>query len=407
MTDYATFAAALTATGLVTDPWVDGAPRFRREPLRLESAEAARLAGAAEAIAAAHHEVALLVADEPHWLEDFFALTPVQALLWHASAPLWHGIARADVFVTDDGQALVCELNADTPSGQAEAVLLGPAAGVPRQRDPNRALERRFVALLEQFLDGAEAPVVGIVYPTEIAGDFALVRLYQRWCQRRGWQVVLGSPYNLHRAADGRAALFGTTCDIVIRHYKTDWWGERLPLWRDEAPYPDAAPLLDPLRVLIDGGCPVVNPLGAVLAQNKRTLAFLWEHQEALSPAARAAVRAHLPETWRLEALPPGLLASEQGDWVLKSDYGCEGEEVLIGALLPPQEWRRALELAIPRRWIAQRFFRARQCPAAGAGALVNHGVFLVAGQAAGLYARVSAGPTDVAAVSVPIEVMP
>jgi hypothetical protein len=355
------------------------------------------------------------VAADPALLDDFFALTPVQKLLWASSAPLWHGIARADLFLVDDAdgpQAICCELNADTPSGQPEAVLLGPATGVPADRDPNRELEARFADLLDRFLgavdrDGrTEPPAVGIVYPTEIAGDFALIRLYQRWCHARGLHVVLGSPYNLKPAPGGRVALFGTPCDLLIRHYKTDWWGERLPIWADEDPYPDPDPLSGPLSVLLPamaaGRCAVVNPFGAVLPQNKRMLAYLWERQQGLSPASQAAVRAHLPVTLRLEATDRALLAAEQADWVLKSDYGCEGEEVIIGRQVSAGEWQACLDQALPRRWIAQRFFQARQN---AAGEVVNHGVYLVAGRAAGLYARLSSGATDASARSAAVEV--
>jgi hypothetical protein len=397
---YAAFAQALTAGGVCTDPWVDGTPRFRSAPFTVGAREAGLLAGAAEAVAGAYHEAALLVLDEPRWLDEFFLLSPVQKLLWQASAPFWHGIARADVFFLADGRPVVCELNADTPSGQPEAVLLGPLAGVPAERDPNRDLEAHFGALLDRFLPAPAT--VAMIYPTEIAGDFALIRLYQRWCERRGHRVVLGSPYNLRRARPGRVALFGTPCDIVLRHYKTDWWAERLPVWRDEEPYPDPAPLLEQLEVLIGSGCPVLNPFAAVLAQNKRTMAFLWQRRTSLSAGARAAVEDHLPETFRLEDLPVQRLLDEREEWVLKSDYGCEGEEVLIGQALSASQWRECLDQALPARWIAQRRFTARTT---AAGEVVNHGVYLVAGQAAGLYARLSRGATDVGAVSAPVEV--
>jgi glutathionylspermidine synthase len=417
--DYPRLAGALTATGLVTDPWVDGQPRFATRPLVLPARQVRSLYRAAEQVAAAVHEAALQVADDPALLDDFFALTPVQKLLWQVSAPLWHGMARADLFLVEGPQPeqpkiLCCELNADTPSGQPEAVLLGPATGVPAARDPNRGLEARFGQLVDHFLaavdrdGGAGSPTVGIVYPTEIAGDFALIRLYQRWCQARGLQVVLGSPYNLRAAPGDRVALFGTACDLILRHYKTDWWGERLPIWADEDPYPDPDPLSGPLSVLLRavaaGRCAVMNPFGAVLTQNKRMLAYLWERQDALSPASRTAVRAHLPESRRLEATDRGQLEVEQADWVLKSDYGCEGEEVIIGRHLPAADWRACLDQALPRRWIAQRFFDARRT---ADGDVVNHGVYLVAGRAAGVYARLSSGATDAAARSAAIEVLP
>ena len=61
-------------------------------------------------------------------------------------------------------------------------------------------------------------------------------------------------------------------------------------------------------------------------------MAFLWERRDGLSPAARAAVEAHLPVTRAPGGRRPARSCeAEQADWVLKSDYGCEGEEVIIG----------------------------------------------------------------------------
>ena len=61
--------------------------------------------------------------------------------------------------------------------------------------------------------------------------------------------------------------------------------------------------------------------------------------------------------------------------------------------------WRLALRRARPGRWVAQQYFEAETD---GRGASVNLGVFLVAGQAAGLYARVAVGATDAHAQSAP-----
>jgi hypothetical protein len=412
---YVRFAAALTGTGLVTDPWVDGAPRFRSRPLRVPREELAALHEAAERVAGVYHELVELALADPALLEGFFGLTPVQRLLWASSAPLWHGLARADVFVVEgpEGPRIrVCELNCDTPSGAAEAVVLGPTAGVPPARDPNTALEGRFVRLVEAFgraVDRAEprAPlVVGIVYPTEIPDDLALVELYERWCRRAGHDVVLGSPFNLQPAGAGGVALFGRPCDVILRHYKTDWWGERLPVWDDEPPFADPDPLDGPLALVLGAQlarrCAVLNPFASVLPQNKRAMAFMWEAIDRFSPGARAAIRAYVPESVRLEAADVARLAAEKDAWVLKSDYGCEGEEVVIGPDATAEEWEAALAHALPRRWIAQRYFSARRD---GEGQIANHGVFLAGGRAVGLYARLARGPTDGAAVSVPVEV--
>ncbi|HEY0713848.1 MAG TPA: hypothetical protein VGF45_14305 [Polyangia bacterium] len=418
---YLAYARALVATGLVTDPWVDGAPRFQQRPLVVSAVDHARLVTAAERVCRALHAVVLRVHEDPTLLDSFFALTPVQKLLWHASAPLWHGVARADVFVVgsqsaEEGnrRAVVCEVNADTPSGHAEAIALSELAAVDPAHDPNARLEARWTALIERFLAGVDRvapeqpPVIGIVYPTEIGGDHALIRLYQTWCERRGWRVVLGSPFNLQRHGHDAVAMFGVPCDVILRHYKTDWWAERLPIWDDESPYPDPDPLLEPITVLLEASlarrCAVVNPFAAVVAQNKRAFAFLWERLHELSAEVQQIVRAHVPETVRLEVADRERLTHARTDWVLKSDYGCEGEEVLIGAAMSDEDWQAALAHAVPGRWIAQRRFDA---DVNEAGEQTNHGVYLLGGQAAGLYTRVSHGATDVGARSVAVKVLP
>jgi glutathionylspermidine synthase len=234
------------------------------------------------------------------------------------------------------------------------------------------------------------------------------VRLFEGWCQRRGMQTVLGSPFNLRPAADSGLTLFGRRCDLLLRHYKTDWWGERRPIWDDEAPFPDAEPLSGPLRLVLSAlaarRCAVVNPFAAVLPQNKRAMAFLWEEQHRFDAGARAIIRDHVPETVRLERADRARLQAERTAWVLKSDYGCEGEEVVIGRDTDEAAWAECLQRALPGRWIAQRHFTARRDEE---GLVANHGVFLIGGRAAGLYTRLSAGATDAAALSVPVEVIP
>jgi glutathionylspermidine synthase len=414
VTGYEALADALVAGGIVTDPWVDGEPRFAIEPLVLALDEACELAAAGRAVCALYDEAVQLCLDEPALLDDFFGLSPVQKLMFLASQPLWHGIARADVFRTTDGSLCVAELNCDTPTGEAEAVSAGALAraAAPGLIDPNARLGDRFVAMLERVLAtlvGEGAPRrAAIVYPTEFTEDLSLVRLYRRWLEARGFEVVLGSPYNLC-AADGDATLrvFGVPVSLLLRHYKTDWWSERASAWSDEELL-DAAPLYEPLaltlRAQAEGRTAVVNPLGAIVPQNKRTMAFFWEHIHRFTRRAQDAIRALVPVTSRLEALHPELLRAQRDDWVLKSDYGAEGEEVIVGRLATAAEWAEACDLARHRRWVAQRYFDARLD---AAGRATNLGVFLVGGEPAGLYARVQAGPTDARALSTAVLVDP
>jgi glutathionylspermidine synthase len=410
MTDYDAFARQITASGVLSDPWLDGAPRFRKEPVVVSDALARELYTASEDVAAVYNEMCLLVADEPRFLDDFFMMTPFQKAMWTASQPHWHGIARADVFITDDGLAFT-EINCDTPTGEAEAVVLGALMTADARSDglvdPNRELEARFVRMVETLAERELEPgapkAVALVYPTEFTEDLSLVRLYKKWFESRGHEVVLGSPYNL--VSDGQSTLlFDSPVGIVLRHYKTDWWGERASVWDDDD-VADPEPLVEPLRALLsgmaEGRATVVNPFGAVLPQNKRAMAFFWEQIHRFSPRAQKVIERYVPVTARLETLHEEQLKVQREDWVLKSDYGAEGDEVIVGRHVTDEVWCASLAHARPGRWIAQRYFRAK--PIDDAGSIVNHGVFLVAGQASGLYARVQVGPTDDRALSAPV----
>jgi glutathionylspermidine synthase len=140
--------------------------------------------------------------------------------------------------------------------------------------------------------------------------------------------------------------------------------------------------------------------MGAVVPQNKRAMAFMWEHIHRFSQEGQEVIRRHIPVSSRLEILHEEQLFAERDEWVLKSDYGSEGEEVIIGRLVSDEIWKKSIEMARPGRWIAQRYFEA--LPNA-AGETVNLGAFLVAGRAAGLYARAQRGATDDQAISSPV----
>ena len=401
------FAARLVATGVVSDPWIDGRPRFQARPVVIAAAERRALEGAAEEICAAYQSLALLCAADPDLVARTFHLTEFQRLMWRSSAPLWHVLARADVFVTDGGLR-VCELNCDTPSGEAEAVLCSAiaAADRPTLDDPSAALGGRLCDALLAIagqLDRAPGPLtVGLLYPTELSEDLSMIRIYRRWLVERGVRVVLGSPFNLSAVGDG-VGLFGTRCDLFLRHYKTDWWSERRPSRRSESAPRDDAPLERELGLLLGGvehgACAVVNPFGAVLLQNKRSMALLWEAIDRLDPRAQSAVRRFLPLTIRLESYPPSRLAEERERWVLKSDYGCEGAEVIVGAACTDAEWGEAIADAVPERWVAQERFRSLRDEL---GRETNFGVYLVGGRASGFLTRLSREATDCHAVTAP-----
>ena len=404
MPTYTEFARQLQATGILSDAWIDGVPRFRLDGVVLEPAQARSLRMAAERVGAIYQELIALLWDSPDDLDHYFQLTPYQKLMWFSAQGRWHGLARADVFICTDGRIQCCEVNSDTPSGEAEAVLLNRLLkpyhdGVS---DPNQRFPTLFWRMLIASHGGRHPETIGLIYPTELPEDLSMIAAYQQWLQARGCQVILGSPYNLHACDDG-VGLFGQRVDLVIRHYKTDWWGEREVAWTDAEPYPDSEPLDRPLRLLLEaeynGQVTVVNPFGAVASQNKLSLAFMWEKMQLFSEPAQRWIRRYIPVTYRVTQLTPEQLLAEQQDWVLKSAYGCEGEETVCGPFVSEADWQETVACAIPRLWVAQRFFTV--APDAD-GTFPNYGVYLVGGRSAGLYTRLSATATNEQAVTAP-----
>jgi glutathionylspermidine synthase len=151
---------------------------------------------------------------------------------------------------------------------------------------------------------------------------------------------------------------------------------------------------------MLSGAAAFVNPFGSVLPQNKRSMAFMWEHMESFSAASKAVIERYIPFTSRLESMHASELRAEPHEWVLKADYGAEGNEVVVGRSVSKEVWLESLARARPGRWVAQRYFDAE--PNAH-GELTNYGIYLIAGQAAGIYVRTQAGATDDHALSVPV----
>jgi glutathionylspermidine synthase len=404
---YRDFARRIVDTGILTDPWIEGAPRFADEPVVLSEAEHRLLCQAGEDLALVLEEAQALLLDDAEQRALFLGLSPTQELMLETSAGLWHAVARADVFFVDDG-VQVTEMNSDTPTGEPEAIVLGALCQKPGLVDACAelapAIAGAWRALHAGFVDASARGqrTAALIYPTEQTDDLALVRLYRALLQEMGFHVVLGSPYNLARDDDGALTLFGEPVTLLVRHYKTDWWGERESAWLDD-PLLDSAPLAAPLQAVLAAHAArklaIVNPFGAIAVQSKRMLAFCWERIHRFTTQAQGIIERIIPYTARLEALHPEQLAADKDAWVLKSDYGAEGDEVVIGCRVDDVTWHNALRLARPGRFVAQRFFSARRD---SAGRVRNHGVFVVAGCARGIYTRVDDGLTDPRSLSVP-----
>ncbi len=411
--NYADFARMLYATGVISDPWLGGKERFRLGPALLSQSEAERLRTAAEHVGLIYHELSEIVISHPDLIDQFFNLTPWQKAMWFASEGRWHGIARVDLFICADGRIRACEMNSDTPSGEAEAALLNQLLHSfhPNTIDPNEGFDERFCQMLlashrARTGQEAEPESVAIIYPTDLPEDLSMIAIYKRWLEDRGCRVTLGSPFNLGVDDQGRVTAMGEAVDLIVRHYKTDWWGERETIWTNQAPFPDPDPLSRELTLLLEaeneGRVTIVNPFGAVITQNKLAMALMWERRDLFSEQARDWIAEYIPETRRLISMNHEDL--KRDEWVLKSDYGCEGDSVLCGPFVKPKDWQLALATAITEHWIAQRFFEVAPIndEQTGDAALPNYGVYLIGGRAAGFYTRLSQKATNYSSVTAP-----
>ncbi len=409
MSTFDDFAKRIVDLRLINDPWFDGAPRFAQAPAILTPADERALLDAGEDLAAVFDEAVALLIDDDDQRRAFLSLTPTQELMLQASGGLWHGVARADVFVTEDGLQ-VTELNSDTPTGEPEAIVLGRlgAEDAPSLRDATATLPSRLAGLWRRLHDGVvdnaagQPKVAAIIYPTEFTEDLSLVRLYRQILEESGWRVVLGSPFNIALDDDGFIDLFGERPTLILRHYKSDWFSERESVWLGEK-MADAAPLTGPLQALLtaqsNGRCVVVNPFGAIAAQNKRVMAFCWERIHRFSVSAQQAIQRLIPYTARLETMHEMQLRADKNRWVIKSNYGAEGDEVIIGRRTDESTWEETITKARPGAFIVQRYFQPK---ADEHGIVQNHGVFVVGGEACGIYTRRDSGFTDASALSVP-----
>lgn len=403
MIEYGEFARMLYATGIISDPWLNGKPRFSLTPALLTPQQAADLAEAAECVAAIYEQVAEITLAHPELIDEFFGLTPWQKAMWLESGGRWHGIARVDLFLCKDGRIRACEMNSDTPSGEAEAVLLNQVLHPysPGTIDPNVAFPDRFWEMLVASNQSVAPRSIAIIYPTDLPEDLSMIAIYKQWFEARGSRVVLGSPFNLVLDAQGRVTVTGEPIDLIVRHYKTDWWSERERVWSNQQDFADPDPLDRELLLLLEaeseGRVTVVNPFGAVVTQNKKAMALMWEHRELFSEEVQAYIDEYIPETRRFTTLSHSDLSREE--WVLKSDYGCEGDTVVCGPFVKPNDWQMALTAAIPEHWVAQRFFEVAPTET---GMLPNYGVYLIGGSAAGFYTRVSDKATNYTSLTVP-----
>jgi glutathionylspermidine synthase len=318
--------------------------------------------------------------------KEFLAAGPL-------GAPFFWG--RFDVFERADGGLAVLEYNCDKPAGQRE-IWAGEAIG-PRRGNPNRGARAHFRRALEsawashrrRVRIATRYPRLAILVDPAHREEFRLAYLFGREAARLGWGWAVVDIDNL-RVESGQPIAYGEPVDIVLRQYPSEHLHDlrAMPeLW----------------SATLAGRVLWLNDPRAVVAQTKSAFAHL--HQLAaegrwLTRAETALVRRYLP--------PTGLASADawldrararREDWVIKPSLGRYSESVHVGALCGSAEWERALAEAAarPDDWVIQAYIppRRRWLPHASGErpGHVNWGVYLSAGEPAGICPRLQPTP--------------
>jgi len=170
--------------------------------------------------------------------------------------------------------------------------------------------------------------------------------------------------------------------DLVVRFYQAEW----LP----------NLPRSNGWRCFFRGGrTPVANPPLSVISESKR-FPLTWKHLSIPLPTWRRL----LPEVRE----PHDISLFNHPEWLLKTAYCNNGEDVCIRELMTPLQWWHAKLSSrfAPHKWLAQRRFQSSPVPTPLGPRHVCIGIYTVNGSAAGAYARLSqTAVTDYAAVDV------
>ena len=382
-----------------TNVWTDGMLNFSLGAIALSRADWEELSLATKLVKCVAARVHAYL-DDPAVVELLGIPPAVARLAVSASArgrPDF--LARLDWARTMSGRWQLLEINSETPAGLWEAQLA--ARRIARLHrgitlppvDLGSGLVAAWRASVGDALGAAalEAALVvglvGVIAAQEDRDQLRAHALAARTALPRA-RLVLGDISEL-RADGAGASLRSNRLDVLFRYYPLDWCAG-----------PQFAPLLE---LVAAGRLTMIPGASALVPQSKAFLALLHqlERHGFFQPDEAAAVRHYVPPTF----LDPGPL--RRSGWVAKPFLEREGLGVRFSHELRPTE-RRQLRYA--DRVFQQRLeLASAQVPIATARGwrteqrFLVFGVFLAAGEVAGIYTRAGAVVTGREAVFVPV----
>lgn len=354
------------------DMYMGGTCRILPESIVLSRDTHAHLVRVAEAFAGVLRRFETAARRDPQLIEAL-GIDPALRPFLAAESEREPAFARADFFLTPEGEWMLSEFNEDAPGGFNEAVgvyeilAARELGGVPAGN------------LKSALCDGfAGDDRVGFIYATAFSEDLQHCAVLDKWLTQLGHRTVRAGPDQLRRKWTG-TYLGDRRIEGLFRFYPGEWLG-LMPNARD---WVRALPKL----------C-LMNPPVRMLSQSKKSFRFLRE-SDVVEPADRALARRHCPVTEDFDPLQ--LERYRRGrEWlVLKRAFGRMGDAVVMGALTTEQDWNAALAHAAgrTREFAMQERFEVAPLEFESGTMYPTIGVYTVNGRFAGYYSRVAPQP--------------
>lgn len=287
-------------------------------------------------------------------------------------------VMRFDFHWTSAGWR-ISEVNSDVPGGFIEASgfsrLVAEACGLELVADPTRALVD---AVVRAAGTGAR---VALVHATAYTDDRQVMVHLARALERRGLATGLLDPTQVqwHEGkASSATSWFSGPIDLLLRFFPAEW-------------LPNTGRACDWRSFFVESRTPLSNPGAAILVQSKR-FPLVWEELSVKLPTWRAL----LPETRSPRDVDWRDVDSRNDDgWILKPALGRVGEDIGLRGVVAAREWKGIARSARwwPGYWAAQRRFEAVALEHEGEALYPCLGVYVIDGQAAGIYGRVARRP--------------
>ena len=282
---------------------------------------------------------------------------------------------------------VMSEVNSDVPGGFGEASALPELFKqfVGDVTAPTSPVEIWGCTAASELEEGA----VAVLHAPGYLEDQQVAFVLGRELRRKGFRThVIQSPEALDWSTDGVATLAGLPGERlsgVIRFYQAEWLAKfpRKSGWRE--------------LFMHDGFTRVCNPAYSVISESKRlplSFPFLQSTAHMLSELSPKCIE------------PIEAAGYSREDWVLKAAYANTGDAVHIGADLSSGAWNDLLGRARrrPTDWVVQQRFETLAFESEHGQVHPCVGVFVIGGQAAGAYVRLSRNQvTDGDAMEAPL----